>query len=205
MQTINSWDGTFVSLITSVDKYSSITEMALYTHDICWDGAVQTNCSLYSTLSPRQLSSIDIWPNPLHRITWYVTADVWCLYIDDQRFWPVHKQNWSRLERRMVLLRIIHLRNGCTNHSHLPCKIQDTHSWSSWNFWSTATFRKICILLRNSDESSLQANDPAQEQCSAKCAALIWLHLRHTRSWRWYSFSLWRIIWRRAFSITSRS
>lgn len=91
---------------------------------------------------------------------------------------------------------------GC---GYLASKIQEVHSWSNWNFWFTAMLKKTCILLQNSETPSLQLNDPAQVQWSAKCAALIWWHFRHTRSWRWYSLSLCRTIWIRAFSIASRS
>ena len=67
----------------------------------------------------------------------------------------------------------------------MTSRIQEVHSWRSWNFWRMATFKKICIFLRNSDTSSLHLYDPAHEHCSDKWAALTWLHRRHTRSCKW--------------------
>uniref|UniRef100_A0A8R7P2C9 Uncharacterized protein n=1 Tax=Triticum urartu TaxID=4572 RepID=A0A8R7P2C9_TRIUA len=68
---------------------------------------------------------------------------------------------------------------------HLTSRIHRTQSWSSSNFWLTATFRKTRILPRNCGASSLHRNDPPQLHCSDTWAAFTCLHRTHTRSCRW--------------------
>lgn len=113
-----------------------------------------------------------------------------------------HVDSWISKTGQLPCHGLLEYSVGC---GYLASKIQEVHSWSNWNFWFTAMLKKTCILLQNSETPSLQLNDPAQVQWSAKCAALIWWHFRHTRSWRWYSLSLCRTIWIRAFSVASRS